>query len=146
MDSLLYRVTAYCLLPTAYCLDPAKTHFLSSFVDTYLQLREEEQKKFDEETQKLPKREREKVMELTTSWKEEGIQIGLQRGLQQGLQQGSTVLVLRQLKKRFAKLAKKTETRIQKLPTEKVQELREALLDFKDRSDLDKWLSKVSNN
>jgi flagellar biosynthesis/type III secretory pathway protein FliH len=73
-------------------------------------------------------------MELTKGWKEEGIQIGLQKGLQQG----STNLVLRQLKKRFAKLAKKTETRIQKLPTEKAQELGEALLDFKGKKDLEK--------
>jgi flagellar biosynthesis/type III secretory pathway protein FliH len=115
-------------------LDPTKNHLLSSFVDTYLQLREEEKRKFNEETQKLPRREREKVMELTTGWKEEGIQIGLQKGLQQG----STNLVLRQLKKRFAKLAKKTETRIQKLPTEKAQELGEALLDFKGKKDLEK--------
>ncbi len=27
-------------------------------------------------------------MELTTSWKEEGIKIGLERGLEQGLEQG----------------------------------------------------------
>ena len=119
-------------------LDPARTHLLSGFVDSYLRLREAEQERFNKETQKLPPREREGVMELTTSWKEEGIQIGLQ--------QGATNLVLLQLRKRFTKLAKKTEAQIQKLPTEKLQDLGIALFDFKDKKDLEKWLSKVSDN
>jgi hypothetical protein len=123
-------------------LDPARTHLLSGFVDSYLKLKAKEQERFNQEMRKLPTKEREKVMELTTSWKEEG----RAEGIQAGQRQASTSLVLRLLRKRFTKLAKKTEARIQKLPTEKLQELGEALLDFKDKSDLEKWLSKVSNN
>jgi flagellar biosynthesis/type III secretory pathway protein FliH len=32
--------------------------------------------------------EQEQAMELTTSWKEEGIQLGIQQGLKQGFHQG----------------------------------------------------------
>lgn len=124
-------------------LDPARTKLLSGFVDTYLQLRAEERKKLNAEMQKLPPKEREQVMELTTSWKEEGIQIGLQQGLQQGLQR-ETDLVLRQLKRQLGKVSKQTEKDIRKLSIEKIEELGEALLDFQKASDLQTWLSKAS--
>jgi hypothetical protein len=118
-------------------LDPARTQLLSGFVDTYLRLREEEKRQFNKELEKLPTKERKGVMEITTSWKEEGIQIGLQ--------QASTSIVLRLLKKRFTKLTKKSETQIQKLSTDKLQDLSEALLDFRDKKDLEMWLNNVSN-
>ncbi len=118
-------------------LDTARAHLLSGFVDSYLRLKDAEIEQFNREVRSLPKRERKAVMKLTTSWKEEGIQIGLQ--------QASTSLVLRLLKKRFPKLAKKTELQIQKLPTEKLQDLGEALLDFKDKTDLENWLTTASD-
>jgi hypothetical protein len=122
-------------------LDPAKTHLLSSFVDSYLRLKDEEQKQFDAEMKALPKKEREGVMELTTSWKEEGIQIGLQ----QGLQQGKADLVLTLLRERIGKINKSNEQRISRLSIGQLTELGKALLNFKDKSDLEKWLSKASS-
>jgi hypothetical protein len=55
-------------------------------------------------------------------------------------------LVLRLLKKKFQGLTKKTESRIHKLSTDKLQELREALLDFKSKKVLEIWLNKISGN
>jgi flagellar biosynthesis/type III secretory pathway protein FliH len=131
-------------------LDPARTRLLSGFVDSYLRLREEEQKRFEEETKKLPKKEREKVMEITTSWEEKGIEIGLKRGLkqgkQEGKQEGSANMILLVLKARFSKLSKRTESRIQKLPTNKLEELGKALFSFQDKRDLENWLNKMSGN
>jgi flagellar biosynthesis/type III secretory pathway protein FliH len=72
--------------------------------------------------QKLPRKEREEVMELTTSWKEEGIQIGLQQGLQQGLQR-ETELVLRQLKKRLGALNEQAEKRLRHCQSKKLKNL-----------------------
>ena len=57
-------------------LDPARTRLLTGFVDTYLRLSESESKRFSRELKQLPESEREEVMELTTSWKEEGLQLG----------------------------------------------------------------------
>jgi flagellar biosynthesis/type III secretory pathway protein FliH len=104
-------------------------------------LKDEEQKQFDAEMKALPKKEREGVMELTTSWKEEGIQIGLQ----QGLQQGKADLVLTLLRERIGKINKSNEQRISRLSIGQLTELGKALLNFKDKSDLEKWLSKASS-
>jgi len=122
-------------------LDPARTHLLSGFVDSYLRLKTDEQRQFVEETKKLTKREREGVMELTTSWKEEGIQIGLQ----QGLRQGRAEMVLTLLRECVGKINKSQEQKISKLSNEQLTELGKALLKFKDKHDLEKWLGKASS-
>lgn len=126
-------------------LDPARTKLLSSFVDSYLRLLEAERKKLDAEMQKLPSKEREEVMEMMTSWEEEGLKKGVQQGLQQGLQR-ETELVLRLIKKKLGNLKKIKEKQILSLPIEKVEELGEALFDFKDTDDLQMWLNRVSQN
>ncbi len=55
-------------------LDRARIFQLSSFIDNYLRLNPGEKEQFQIEVDKikLPK-EREEVMEITTSWKQEGI-------------------------------------------------------------------------
>lgn len=62
-------------------LDPARTKLLSGFIDTYLQLRAEEQEKLCAQVKELPHKEEEKIMEIMTSWKREGIKEGLQQDL-----------------------------------------------------------------
>lgn len=110
-----------------------------------MRLLEKVRKKLEAEVEKLPPKEREEVMEIMTSWKEEGIEIGVQQGLQQGLQR-ETKLVLRLIKKKFGNLKKIREKQILTLPIEKVEELGEALFDFKDADDLQMWLNRVSQN
>lgn len=122
-------------------LDPARTHLLGGFVDSYIKLLEAERRKFDAEMQNLPSKEREEVMEIVTSWEE----IGFQKGMQQGMQREAE-LVLRQIKKKFGKLKKADEEQILALPIEKIEELGEALLDFKNADDLHLWLNQVSQN
>lgn len=73
-------------------LDTARTQLLGGFVDSYLKLLAEERKKLEAEMKKLPTKEREEIMEITTSWEEAGLKRGLQR---------ETELVLRLLKKKF---------------------------------------------
>lgn len=75
-------------------------------------------------------------MELTTSWKEEGIQIGLQ----QGLQAGECAIVLRQLRQRLGRVPAATRGRIEKLALPQLEALSVALLDFKGAADLTRWL------
>ena len=58
-----------------YNMDRRK-YILSSFVDTYLPLNEEQEKEFERLVQELDLEERTKVIELTTSWEQKGIQQG----------------------------------------------------------------------
>ncbi len=122
-------------------LDPARTQLLGGFVDSYLRLLEKERKKLETEMRKLPSKEKEEVMEIMTSWKEEGIEIGVKQGLRR-----ETELVLRLIRKKFGNLNKSREKQILSLPIEKVEELGEALFDFKDADDLQIWLNRVSQN
>src|SRR5437867_3247420 len=74
-------------------LDPAKMQLISGFVDSYLRLNDEEREAFGREVSVLTRDEQETVMQLTTSWKEEGIVEGLRRGKKE--------LVIRLLRRRF---------------------------------------------
>lgn len=121
-------------------LDAARTRLLTGFVDTYLRLSENENEKFSQELKQLPEREKEEIMELTTSWKEEGIQIGLQQGRQEGRQEEAVALTLRQLRRRLGELSARTEARIRKLSVLELEQLGEDLLDFERAADLSAWL------
>jgi hypothetical protein len=81
-------------------------------------------------------REKEDVMEIVTSWMEEG----LEKGCEEGLQKGLRVLVVRQLRKRLGALNERAEARIKTLSAERLEELGEALLDFSSPDDLVAWL------
>ncbi len=54
-------------------LDPARTEFISKFVDTYLRLNQVEEQIFRAEFDKLEPVERETIMQTITSWEEKGI-------------------------------------------------------------------------
>jgi predicted transposase YdaD len=71
----------------------------------------------------------------------EGLQQGEKQGLQQGLQQGESVLVLRQLTRRFGEIEFSMREKIKKLPTTELEILGESLLDFSQLQDLIDWLA-----
>jgi hypothetical protein len=75
------KVKVECLrLLATLQLDPARSFLISGFVDTYLRLNQSEEQVFQAEIAKIQTvAEQEKVMELTTSW--------MERGLEQGLEQ-----------------------------------------------------------
>jgi len=75
-------------------------------------------------------------MELTTSWKEEGIKEGRQEGRQEEGQQ----IVLRQLCRRWNNLTPQMKNNIRQLPVAQLEQLAEALLDFSSATDLEHWL------
>ena len=127
-------------------LNPAQVQLISGFIDTYLRLDAQEKAVFDQQLANMGLGEEEKVMQIVTSWMEEGIEIGLERGLQQGLerglQQGELKLMMRQLKRRFGVLSTQLQERIQGLSVDVLEELGEALLDFAHIADLEAWLDK----
>lgn len=63
-----------------------------------------------------------------------------QEGHQEGRQEGEATLILRQLNRRFGRLAPDVEAAIRGLTVERLEGLAEALLDFEDVADLQHWL------
>ncbi|NJR31687.1 MAG: DUF4351 domain-containing protein [Chamaesiphon sp. CSU_1_12] len=124
------RVKVECLRMIANLkLDRARTFQLSGFIDSYLRLNsiEEQQFQVEVDTIKLSK-EREKIMEITTSWMEEGIV------------KGERALTIRLLTKKVGNLSPELLARVSGLSVERVEGLAEALLEFKHVGDLERWL------
>lgn len=129
-------------------LNPVKTHLISAFIDTYLTLNAAEETIFQKELAQIKPEEKEEVMELTTSWKREGIEQGLALGRQEGRQEGEAKatanLVTRQLRRRFGAALMGHEPQLANLSLTQWEDLAEALLDFKDTGDLAQWLARQS--
>lgn len=68
-------------------------------------------------------------MEIVTDW------------METGMQREAASLVLRLLNRRFGNLSTQQQVRIQGLPTQRLEDLGEALLDFTSAADLETWLS-----
>ena len=95
--------------------------------------------------QALPKRtqeERKFIMRLAPLY-EQDREAAIQQGEAIGLQKEASKLVLRQLKRRFGELPPHITETIQKLSVEKLEDLGEALLDFKSQADLINWLNQT---
>ena len=123
-------------------LNPAQVQLISGFIDTYLKLNAEEEARFQAELARIEPVQQEEIMEIVTSWMEQGIQRGLQQGLQQGRQQGELALVIRQLTRRLGAVAPQLRERIGMLSIEQLEDLGEALLDFTNTADLQAWLGR----
>jgi len=127
------KVKAECLrLLATLRLDPARTQLISGFVDTYLRLNAQEKRVFEAEIGKLEETEKEGIMQIVTSWMEEGIE--------QGARQEARSLILRLLTRRVGQLPEVILAQVNELPIEQLEALGEALLDFADLSDLQAWL------
>lgn len=130
-----WRVKAQCLrLLVTFKLDPARTRLISGFIDTYLRLNREEYEQFNALlATELQPDEQEKIMELTTSWKEEGIlqgmQIDMQKGMEQGMQQGEALTLIRLLRRRFGEIPVGVEQAIAQASLEQIDHWLDRVLD-----------------
>lgn len=114
-------------LLTTLGLNSAQIQLISGFIDTYLKLNTEEKAVFEEQLASIePKQE--EVMEIVTSWMEEG------------MQQEAVSLVVRLLNRRCGSLTPQLRERIEALSTPQLEDLGEALLDFAGVADLEAWL------
>jgi predicted transposase YdaD len=95
---------------------------------------------FQIEVGTLEETEREEIMQIVTSWMEQGIAEGEQRGRTEGERSGEVRLVLRQLNRRLGTLPTSVEAQVQTLALLHLEALGEALLDFDHLSDLTDWL------
>ena len=128
------KVKAECLrLLATLRLDPARTRLISGFVDTYLRLNQQEEQVFQEEIGKLEETERKGVMEIVTSW--------MEQGMARGAKQEAQSIILRQLTRRVGELPDPVRSQIDALSINQLESLGEALLDFSNLSDLAAWLT-----
>jgi hypothetical protein len=127
------KVKAECLrLLATLRLDPARTQLISGFVDTYLSLNAQEEQVFQAEIGRLEASTREGVMQIVTSW------------MQQGIEQVEKGIVLRQLTRRFVELPASMRSKIEALSLTQVEALGDALLDFQTIADLEAWLQAIA--
>ncbi len=80
---------------------------------------------------------------IVQDWIQRGIRQGLEQGLEQGLKH-EREFVLRLLNLRVGKLSIKTKRQVECLSRLQVEQLGEALLNFKDKPDLTAWLEKYA--
>jgi Domain of unknown function (DUF4351) len=128
------RVKIECLrMLTRLDLEPSQKRFLSGFIDTYLRLTAQESLLFEAQADRLLNRmEKSEVMELTTSWKEEG--------LVEGRKKGQLEMALRLLRRRCGALPDTVESKVRTLTVSDLEALGEAVLDFTGLTDLERWL------
>ena len=69
---------------------------------------------------------------------------GIQEGLQQGKEEGERSLILRQLSRRLGQMPTEVQGQIAQLSLAQLEDLGEALLDFKQMADLETWLENNS--
>jgi predicted transposase/invertase (TIGR01784 family) len=136
------QVKAQCLrLLVTLKLDSSRMQLISGFVDTYLNLTQEEEQVFAREISTFRVEEQEEVMQITTSW--------MQQGLEQGLKQGAERekdLIVRLLKRKIAPIDANLEAEIKALDLELMEALGEALLDFLTVENLRDWLNNQAKN
>jgi len=120
-------------------LQPAKMDLIAGFMENYLTLTAKEELAFRRELDKLEDNERKaSVMELMTSWERKG----RQEGLEEGRREGQLTLVKRQLRRRLSSLSPAAAKQVNLLSAEQLEQLAEALLDFRSAGDLQEWLAR----
>lgn len=127
------RVKSECLrLLATLRLDPARMQLISGFIDTYLRLNVEEEELFKAEISRFEPVQQEVIMEIVTSWKQEG------------KQEEALALIMRQLPHRIGTVEIEVQERIRQLSLAELEDLAEALLDFSDVADLSAWLCNLA--
>ncbi|MGG6270115.1 Rpn family recombination-promoting nuclease/putative transposase [Leptolyngbya sp. AN03gr2] len=130
------RVKVECLrLLVTLRLDPARTKLISGFVDTYLKLNATETQAFQTEISRIEPERREGIMQIVTSWMQEGIEQGIEQGIER-----ERSLVLRLLTKQVGSLPPEILDRCDRLSIDQIETLGEALLEFTSLADLEAWL------
>jgi hypothetical protein len=111
-------------------LDPARSRLIGSFIETYLQLNAEEMTQYQREFAALAPAEQKATMELINSWE------------RKGMQRGKEELVSRLLSRRFGSVSSQVTEQLNHLSSDQLNDLGEALFDFKTLADLEAWLAR----
>ena len=116
-------------------LNKAQERLISGFTDVYLRLNGAEDQTLKTEVERLGLVEKEGVMEIVTSWMEDGIKIGRQ--------EGKAELLLEQLETRFGKLDVKLQDQIKNLSPDLFARLSLSFFTISTRAELLAWLERV---
>lgn len=146
------RVKFECLrLMLTLSIDPARMRLIGRFVDAYLRLSDQEERRFRGARQlaKLEPGKREIIMEYVTSWEQrgmregfvkgraEGIEEGIEKGIETGVLQTLRDVLLDILTTRFGSLDTSVNERIQAIDsTEELRRLTHAALTVTSLQDL----------
>lgn len=125
-------------------LNPARIELISGFIDTYLRLNTTEEQELTTELQQANLVEEEQIMKIVTSWMEKGIELGIEQGLKQGIGEGQQGIIKRQLNRRFNKISPTLENRINRLSSEQIENLADAIFDLQSLEDLSNWLDQLN--
>ena len=128
---------------SSYDLDEARKRFLFGFVDTYLNLKTEEDVEFTKCLERLLPQEKEKAMEIVTSWEIKAMAKGLEKGRDEGRSEATLNLVLRQMKRRLGVVTPETEARLKTLTVEQLENLHDDLLGMESQEDLANWFANL---
>lgn len=109
-------------------LDPARAQLIAGFIENYLRLTAEEMRQYEREMAKLAPEEREATMVQWTA-------IG-----REAEHRGKETLVARQIRRRFGSVSDEVMEQLDRLSTEQLDDLGEALFDFTSVADLENWL------
>ena len=113
-------------------LNPAQTQLISGFVDTYLKLNAQDEQRFQQEISKMETAEQDKVMQIVTSW------------MEQGIEQGAHAVILRLINRKFGQITSDLTEKVQALSFSQTESLSESLLDFESLGELTEWLNQHS--
>jgi predicted transposase YdaD len=123
------KVRAACLgMIVRLKLPEKKRRPIMRFIDAYLPLSAAQEEEFDQEIKRFRPEERKVAMEYITSWEREGIV------------KGKLEAAISILTRQIGQISDASIKRIKRLSSEKVDALLGALLDFKSKADLDRWL------
>ena len=111
-------------------LDPARSRLIGGFIDTYLRLTTEEMTRYERAFARLAVEERKTTMEMVSSWE------------LKGRQEGKEELITRLIQRRFGSVSSQITEQLDHLSSEQLNQLGEALFDFKSPADLEIWLSR----
>lgn len=106
-------------------LDPARVTLLKTFMLSYLKLTPDEESRYNAEYQRLDPAEKRAIVEVIDPW------------VQQGMARGA----LRVLAHKFGQMPLSVSAQIEALPPRTLDNLMDALLDFKTIQDVENWLS-----
>jgi hypothetical protein len=120
-------------------LNPAQMLLLSGFIDTYLKLEPQEESILQEELDKIGISEKETVMNIVTSWMEQGI---AQAEEQSRAREAASLVKM--LRRYIGEVSTAAEQAISQLSIEQLEQLGEALFDFSSETDLLTWLDQLS--
>ncbi|GIU83182.1 MAG: DUF4351 domain-containing protein [Acidobacteria bacterium] len=77
---------------------------------------------------------------------QQGVQQGIEKGIEQGIEQGEQRLLIKQLTALFGELDAELLERIDTLTLEQIEQMAEAIFQFRSLEDVRKWIESIENS